>query len=375
ATAARIRDLARAELPAAEWEAWRDTLAPAWARLGLGAAPDTAARGGILATARRRVLAGRSAPIDRAAAAADSTRWPLPTRAWEAWLAWGGRLADALGGGLADARATEYRDALAAAAAAATPAARAALARAAVGRFLHGHPDGPAAVRWLLERERLRIAGPDAAPAGPPLPPGAAEARAWPDRHALLGLALAAADPYAGLVLAQGLPAAGLPEPERLRLLYPVPGPGPLRAELAALPLDPALVLAVARNESRFDPGARSRAGALGWLQIMPFHYPGRGASEGEAVWRRPVASLRTGARLLLENARAFDGDPYRATAGYNAGGEAVRRWVRQLGGRTEPVLFLPWIGYAETRSYVEKVLIDREIYGWILSGALPGAP
>jgi soluble lytic murein transglycosylase-like protein len=373
--AARIRELARAELPAGEWDSWRDALAPAWARLGLGAPPDTTDREGILATARRRVQAGLSAPLDRAAPTAGATLWPAAALAWEAWLAWGGRLANTLAGGLADARATEYRDALAAAAAAATPATREALARAAVGRFLHGHPDGPAAVRWLLERERLRIAGPDAAPAGPPLPPGAADARAWPDRHVLLGLALAAGDPHACVVLARGLPASGLPERDRLRLLYPVPGVGALREELSALALDPALILALARNESLFDPGVRSRAGALGWLQIMPFHYPERGAPAGEAVWRRPVMSLRTGARLLLENARAFDGDPYRATAGYNAGGEAVRRWVRQLGGRSEPVLFLPWIGYAETRSYVEKVLIDREIYGWIISGALSGAP
>ncbi len=373
--AARFRELARAELPADEWNDWREGLAPAWAHLGLGAPPDSTGRGGLLAAARRRVQAGRSAPLDRDAAASAAAPWPAAAPAWEAWLAWGNRLAAAQGEGLADARATEYRDALAAAAAAATPAARETLARAAVGRYLHGHPDRSAAVRWLLERERLRLAGPDAAPAGPPLPPGAADARAWPDRHLLLGLALAAGDPHAMVFLAQRLPAAGLPERDRLRLLYPLPGPGPLRAELAALPLDPALVLALARNESLFDPGARSRAGALGWLQIMPFHYPERGAPGGEAIWRRPVVSLRAGARLLQENARAFAGDPYRATAGYNAGGEAVRRWVRQLGGRTEPVLFLPWIGYAETRSYVEKVLIDREIYGWILSGALPGAP
>jgi len=124
---------------------------------------------------------------------------------------------------------------------------------------------------------------------------------------------------------------------------------------------------APARNESLFEPSVRSRAGALGWMQIMPFHYQERGALPGEGNWRNPGISIRQGDGLLRENSRRFQGNPYLAVAAYNAGPQAASRWERQLGGSPERDIYLAWIGYPETRHYVEKVLIDREIYDWII--------
>jgi len=46
-----------------------------------------------------------------------------------------------------------------------------------------------------------------------------------------------------------------------------------------------------------------------------------------------------------------------------------VARWEKQLGGKADGRLFLAWIGYSETRAYVEKVLIDRDVYAWLLAG------
>ena len=112
-----------------------------------------------------------------------------------------------------------------------------------------------------------------------------------------------------------------------------------------------------------------SKAGALGWMQIMPFHFPRRGALPGKDNWAVPAVSIGLGDRILTENRRRFDGDPYLAVAAYNAGPGAAERWRRQLGGSPTPDIYLAWIGYPETRNYVEKVLIDREIYDWILAG------
>jgi len=47
-------------------------------------------------------------------------------------------------------------------------------------------------------------------------------------------------------------------------------------------------------------------------------------------------------------------------------------RWERQLGGSPDRDIYLAWIGYPETRHYVEKVLIDREIYDWIIRAESP---
>ena len=111
----------------------------------------------------------------------------------------------------------------------------------------------------------------------------------------------------------------------------------------------------------------RSRAGALGFMQIMPFNYDARGALPGPHNWSNPALSIARGDRLLVENMKRYNGDPYRTAAAYNAGPRAASRWTEQLGpGRTD-AMYLAWIGYPETRHYVEKVLIDREIYDAII--------
>jgi soluble lytic murein transglycosylase len=107
-------------------------------------------------------------------------------------------------------------------------------------------------------------------------------------------------------------------------------------------------------------------------MQIMPFHFPRRGAVMGADNWACPAVSIAQGDRLLVENSRRYGGDPYLTLAAYNAGPRAAARWIEQLGGSPASDVFLAWIGYPETRRYVEKVLIDREIYDSIISGTYP---
>ena len=192
------------------------------------------------------------------------------------------------------------------------------------------------------------------------------------DRHALLGFALAMGDMRGILAVAVELEGRGLTLEEKRRFLYPLPDSDAIGAAILEAGSDPALLLAVARNESLFEPSVRSRAGALGWMQIMPFHYEERGALPGKDNWRNPGVSIRHGDQLLLENIRRYKGDPYQAVAAYNAGPGAASRWAKQLGGSPERDIYLAWIGYPETRHYVEKVLIDREIYDWIIRAESP---
>ncbi len=185
--------------------------------------------------------------------------------------------------------------------------------------------------------------------------------------HWCLGLALALQDLRSVVGLAAMAPGESLPSADKLHFLYPVPAFGPVRRALEQARSEAPLLLAVARNESLFDPGARSRAGALGWMQIMPFHY-GAGGGNREGHWADPSVSIAKGDALLEENRQRYHGNPYTTLAAYNAGPRSAERWWQQLGDVGDDALYLAWIGYPETRLYVEKVLKDRLIYAGILA-------
>jgi hypothetical protein len=188
--------------------------------------------------------------------------------------------------------------------------------------------------------------------------------------HALLGVALTTGDMRGILSAATKLPRKGLTREEKQRFLFPLPMKGPVRDAIEAAESDPALILAVAKNESLFDPAVRSRAGALGFMQIMPFHYDNRGANFGKDHWSQPAKAIAFGDRLLQEGAKRYSGNPYMSLAGYNAGPRPAARWLEQLGGVCSRQEYGSWIGYPETRYYVEKVLTDREIYHWIIANS-----
>ena len=104
--------------------------------------------------------------------------------------------------------------------------------------------------------------------------------------------------------------------------------------------VDPALVAAVARVESGFDPRATSRAGAAGLMQLMP----ATAAELGVTDPYDPVQNVRGGAAYLHRLLERFAGDVPLALAAYNAGPAAVERY-----GGVPP--------FPETRAYVERVM------------------
>jgi soluble lytic murein transglycosylase-like protein len=104
--------------------------------------------------------------------------------------------------------------------------------------------------------------------------------------------------------------------------------------------LDPALVMAVVGVESGFEPQAVSPKGAQGLMQLMP----GTAREMGVTDPFDPAANLDGGSRYLSSLVALYEGDLTKALAAYNAGMGAVARH------RGVPP-------YAETRSYVRKVL------------------
>jgi soluble lytic murein transglycosylase len=145
-------------------------------------------------------------------------------------------------------------------------------------------------------------------------------------------------------------------------------------AAAAAESLPPALLWAIMRQESAYDRAARSKAGALGLLQLLPStasQVAGRSVPEDSLT----VAALnvRLGARYVRGLLREF-GDPRAALASYNAGEDAVRRWNRDRGSVDDE--WVERIPYRETRDYVKQVYsIWRRyetIYGAHHGGANP---
>jgi soluble lytic murein transglycosylase len=130
--------------------------------------------------------------------------------------------------------------------------------------------------------------------------------------------------------------------------------------------LDPYLVLAVMREESRFDPRAVSSAGAVGLMQVLPG--TARGLAGGTRVAPEHLmdaaTNIRYGITYLRRSLRTFGNDVPLALAAYNAGPAAARRFARRRGGDAD--LFIETIPYAETRAYVQRVLESYSIYRWL---------
>jgi soluble lytic murein transglycosylase-like protein len=138
--------------------------------------------------------------------------------------------------------------------------------------------------------------------------------------------------------------------------------------------VDPALLYALARQESNFDPAAVSRAGARGLMQVMPAtaaYVANDPTFRGEGAQRLhdPALSLEIGQRYLLYLARheAVEGNLIRLLAAYNAGPGNLARWLPAARHRDDPFLFIEAIPAQETRQHVQRVLA----YSWIYASRL----
>jgi soluble lytic murein transglycosylase len=127
----------------------------------------------------------------------------------------------------------------------------------------------------------------------------------------------------------------------------------------ASTGIKPYLLLALARQESLFDPMACSYADARGLMQLLPATARKVAAQTGMAPYRidlyDPTVNIELGSanlKLLLE---MFGGDEFKAIAAYNGGEDAVRRWIERYGGADDE--WVENIEFAETRNYVKKVV------------------
>ncbi len=154
--------------------------------------------------------------------------------------------------------------------------------------------------------------------------------------------------------------------------LYPLEYRSILFARAAEYELDPYLVAAVIRTESKFRPDAISKQGARGLMQIMPD--TGRWAAEQLGIAYEPDLlfdadyNVRLGCWYLDELRTEFGGDMTLALAAYNGGRGNVAKWLRENQWTGEHTT-LEQIPFRETRTYVAHVLRDVGRYRLLYEG------
>jgi soluble lytic murein transglycosylase len=154
--------------------------------------------------------------------------------------------------------------------------------------------------------------------------------------------------------------------PPYWQALFPRPYWSELKGYAAENSLDPYLVAALVRQESAFNPGAISRANAVGLMQLLP--------STGRLVAKDlnirhfnasqltvPSTNLRMGAKYFKGMVTQFGAVEY-ALAAYNAGSDRVLDW--QASGKYRDIAeFVESIPFTETREYVQAIQRNANVY------------
>lgn len=184
-------------------------------------------------------------------------------------------------------------------------------------------------------------------------------------------LALAEQQGMAALAHRVGNQLAAIENPEATRgaldaALYPIPAWQPQNGFI----IDRALVYALIRQESAFNPQAKSPDGARGLMQLMPstasFIARDRGFRRAKRTQLYdPATNLDLGQRYiahLMDNSR-IQGDLFRLATAYNGGPGNLNKWQRGMDYDGDPLLFIESLPSRETRIFIERVLTNLWIY------------
>ncbi|MEZ5787577.1 MAG: lytic transglycosylase domain-containing protein [Xanthobacteraceae bacterium] len=137
-------------------------------------------------------------------------------------------------------------------------------------------------------------------------------------------------------------------------------------------PVEPAIVYAIARQESAFHPLTVSPAKAMGLMQVTPA--AGRFIARtygvrynGRRLLRDKVYNVQMGAAELGGNIQTYNGSYILAFAAYNAGRGRVKQWIERFGDprdpRVDPIDWVERIPFSETRNYVQRILENLQAY------------
>lgn len=158
-----------------------------------------------------------------------------------------------------------------------------------------------------------------------------------------------------------------------VKLRFPTPFYDTVLGQAQTRNLDSAWVYAVIRQESAFRVDARSRANALGLMQLLPATAKELATKEQLTLAEEkdifvPETNIRLGVLYLRQLLDRFDDNYVLASASYNAGASRVRNWVKTQG--CVPMdAWIELIPFKETRKYVQAILSYTPIFEYRLTG------
>jgi soluble lytic murein transglycosylase len=156
---------------------------------------------------------------------------------------------------------------------------------------------------------------------------------------------------------------------------FPLIWEAPIKREAANNQLDPEWVFGTIRSESAMVETARSSANARGLMQITPA--TGKRVAKKHALPWSGIAQLMTaegnlpiGTAFMRDLLDEFDQNPVLVSGAYNAGPNAVKRWLKSRPS-AEAAIWIETLPYYETRDYIPRVLAFTTIYNWRMGGEL----
>ncbi|MGL5991860.1 MAG: murein transglycosylase [Plesiomonas sp.] len=141
--------------------------------------------------------------------------------------------------------------------------------------------------------------------------------------------------------------------------------------------ITPSYAMAIARQESAWNPEAQSPVGARGLMQLMPKtaqHTAKKNSIplQQESQLFQPQTNIQLGTAYLEEVYQQFGRNRILATAAYNAGPSRVNRWLNNANGQLDALAFIESIPFNETRGYVKNVLAYDVFYRYQMKNQLP---
>ena len=164
-------------------------------------------------------------------------------------------------------------------------------------------------------------------------------------------------------------------EYDDLSIRYPLPYQASFEEFSTRANISSTWAYGIARSESLFMRDVKSRAGAVGLMQLMPA--TGRDVAReiklpysGLTTLVDPRSNIRLGTSYLGQMAARYGGNQVLATAAYNAGPHRVDRWLPE-NGSLDARIWIENIPFNETRKYVKRVLAAQTIFHWRMTGQI----
>ena len=155
----------------------------------------------------------------------------------------------------------------------------------------------------------------------------------------------------------------GLPSSYVLKVIFPTPFMELVEKYSREQDLDPLLVISLIKQESSFGWDAVSGSGALGLMQLMPATAFETMPGVGRLELQKAEANMKVGTRYLKQLMNRFKGNIILSLAGYNAGPNAVDRWLKQIPADRSATEMVESIPYRETREYVAAIIRNHYWY------------